>query len=119
LEQARDPLAFRTLGVADVDLFAPRLNFVFGEAILLGSVAVISLARLRPEFYGQPPEPEALERRAIIEALHELSHTLGLGHCPRAHCVMRFSNCIEHTDQKGFAFCERCAEVIHGALRAA
>ena len=100
-------------------MFAPRLNFVFGEAILLGSVAVISLTRLRPEFYGQAPDPDVFERRVLIEAVHELSHTLGLGHCPRVHCVMRFSNCVEHTDHKGFAFCERCAPAIHGALRAA
>src|SRR4030042_3086532 len=42
----------RVLGVADVDLFVPELNFVFGEAACPGKAALISLWRLRPEFYG-------------------------------------------------------------------
>ena len=119
LERARHASAVCSLGVADVDMYAPRLSFVFGEAILLGRVAVISLVRLRPEFYGGPPDPRVLERRAVIEAVHEISHTLGLQHCPSKHCVMRFSNCIEHSNHKGFAFCERCARAVKGLLLAA
>ena len=43
----------RVLGVVDVDLYVPGLNFVFGEAILNGRASVISLFRLKPEFYGE------------------------------------------------------------------
>lgn len=38
------------LGVTDVDLFVPELNFVFGEADILKGIAIISLKRLRQEF---------------------------------------------------------------------
>jgi predicted Zn-dependent protease len=40
------------LGVADVDLFVPRLNFVFGEGDPARGLAVFSLARLRPAHAG-------------------------------------------------------------------
>jgi len=43
----------RVLGVTEADLYVPSLNFVFGEAGRDGS-AIISLFRLRPEFYGEP-----------------------------------------------------------------
>src|SRR4051812_15110699 len=41
----------RILGVANVDLFAPGLSFVFGQADIGGGVAVVSLTRLYPAFY--------------------------------------------------------------------
>ncbi len=40
------------LGIVDVDLYVPKLNFVFGETDVAYGVCVISLVRLRQEFYG-------------------------------------------------------------------
>ena len=42
----------KILGVVGHDLYVPELNFVFGEAGR--KAAVISLTRLRQEFYGMP-----------------------------------------------------------------
>ncbi len=102
----------RLLGIADVDLYAPGLNFVFGQALMGGRDCVVSLARLRPSFYGLPPDEELFRRRAIKEAVHELGHTFGLEHCPDPSCVMRFSNSLAETDRKGSGFCPRCREEL-------
>jgi archaemetzincin len=37
----------KVVGIADVDLYVPRLNFVFGEADILSGTAIVSLYRLR------------------------------------------------------------------------
>ena len=98
----------RVLGMADVDIFAPGLNFVFGEADINGRKALISLQRLRQEFYGLPKNENIFRQRVLKEAVHELGHTYGLKHCPNPTCVMHFSNSLPDTDLKGWNFCPAC-----------
>jgi archaemetzincin len=98
----------RALGVTDVDLYVPELNFVFGEADVSAGTAVISLARLRQEFYGLRPNTRLFHERAVKEAIHELGHTCGLGHCRDPQCIMYFSDSLKDTDRKGPGFCALC-----------
>ncbi len=102
---ARDELL---LGVIDKDCYVPELNFVFGEADMLARIAVIALPRLRQEFYGLEPDKELFLLRSAKEAIHELGHTCGLGHCPDPRCIMHFSNSLRDTDVKEPRFCDAC-----------
>ncbi len=106
------PVCEIVLGVTEVDLYADRLNFVFGEAEVGGNRAIISLKRLRPEFYGEEPNKTILKIRALKEAMHEIGHVLGLLHCNDPKCVMHFSNSIVDTDIKDWRYCERCRAVL-------
>lgn len=108
--------ADHVLGVTGVDLFVPAMNFVFGEARCPGRAALISLFRLRPEFYGKPADKKLFHERALKEAIHELGHTLGLEHCQNSTCVMFFSNSIADTDRKQAKFCEDCHVLVHRVL---
>ncbi|MFX0097074.1 MAG: archaemetzincin family Zn-dependent metalloprotease [Candidatus Hodarchaeota archaeon] len=104
------------LGITNIDLYVPSLNFIFGLASHITRTSIISLCRLMPEFYYQPPNPTLLERRAIKEAVHELGHVLGAKHCSNSKCVMHFSNDITMTDEKEHEFCSRCRKIIDQAI---
>lgn len=106
------------LGITDVDLYVPQLNFVFGEANPRARVAVFSSVRLDPRSYGEPPDDPLLIRRSLTEAIHELGHVFGLEHCPDPNCVMWFSNTLSETDRKGTRFCSNCSRIL-GKTRAA
>src|SRR6201997_5956256 len=58
-----EPDSWRVLGLTSVDLYIPILTFVFGEAQIGGPCGVVSIHRLRQEFYGLPPNCEILRER--------------------------------------------------------
>lgn len=102
----------KILVVTSEDLYSQGLNFIFGQAQKPGKLALISLHRLRPEFWGDRKDPDLFLNRSVKEAVHELGHTFGLEHCEDVNCVMTFSNRIEHTDRKKMHFCEKCEEKL-------
>ena len=106
----------RILGITEVDLCTPVLTFVFGEAHLKGVSAVISLARLRQEFYQLPTNKTLLLHRAVKEAVHELGHTFGLVHCNDKQCVICFSPNVLSVDHKGHGFCPMCQQALANRL---
>jgi archaemetzincin len=109
LTKAEESFDGVVLGVTDVDLYTPGLNFVFGLANPGTGKAVISLKRLRTDAGKQ----KFLER-SVKEAVHELGHLLGLNHCSTPGCVMIFSNTLADTDDKGWYYCNGCRRFLTG-----
>jgi archaemetzincin len=96
------------LAITDFDLYKTSHRFVFGDADEAQSVAVVSVHRLRSDFYGEPSDFNMLFQRTLKECVHELGHTFGLKHCYNARCAMYYSNSIFETDNKMPHFCEIC-----------
>ncbi len=110
--QIRDSGPDRLLGLTDYDLFAPGLNFVFGEARLPGRVGIVSTNRLIP---SQTDAYHLLRQRIVKEITHEVGHMMGLVHCPNTVCVMHFSNGLSDTDIKSANLCSKCQSTLSKA----
>ncbi|TFF98997.1 MAG: archemetzincin [Promethearchaeota archaeon] len=109
---------YRILGVMDKDLYSRNLNFIFGIATSPRSLsskrsgaALISITRLRQEFYRKPKNKILFQKRVLKEGVHELGHTFGLGHCNN-YCIMTFSNHLGETDEKPLEFCKSCSKKL-------
>ncbi|HWS20077.1 MAG TPA: hypothetical protein VN239_05270 [Nitrososphaera sp.] len=98
----------KLLALCNFDAYSDGLNFVFGQVHMNGKVAAVYLPRLAQEYYGLENNENPLLQRVLKEAVHEIGHAFGLGHCPISRCVMHFSNSISDTDAKAKDFCEGC-----------
>lgn len=111
------PHHWRILAVTDVDLCTPIHTFVFGEAELGLSLAIVSDFRLKHlEDEILAPEGIYYERLAKV-ALHELAHTFSLYHCETPKCLMRFSHGLSQLDELDIFFCERCSFALRQSMR--
>ena len=98
----------KIVGITDLDLFIPVLSYIFGQAYLGGSAALISGYRLQNSRYGLPDDQQVYEQRLLKCILHELGHTFGLRHCLHPGCIMISSTYVEEMDQKTDRFCRDC-----------
>ncbi len=106
LAQRAPDRGVRAVGVADVDLFSPGLNFVFSSAQPKGRAVVMSVHDLR-----DPRESLSRERyRKIV--LRALGFTFGFETSLDRSCVMAFSNSLADLDAKGTAWCGNEPEAI-------
>jgi archaemetzincin len=108
---------FLLLGIVDEDIYWKRLNFAFGRArrssyVKRAGEALISITRLKEEFYNRPEKASLLHLRMLKEAIHELGHVFGLDHCTNK-CIMQFSNHLAKTDEKPPKFCDSCAKMVN------
>jgi archaemetzincin len=107
-KETRRTTKTKILAICDFDAYSDKLNFVFGEAYLDGSICAIYLPRLRQELYGLKADESLFCQRIVKEAVHELGHAFGLTHCESIKCVMHFSNSLSDTDIKRSHLCNVC-----------
>jgi len=104
--------ADKNIIITDVDIFIPIFTHVFGLGRLGGKLAVVSIHRLMPEFYGLPSDRDWLSQRIKKEIIHEFGHLVNLRHCNNYRCVMASSNTADDLDIKGEFFCDDCRLLI-------
>ena len=108
------------LGVAEVDLFIPDAPFVFSETDRGSRTAIVSIARMRPELSGRPPNNDLVRARARAEAVHAAGLLVGLSHCEDLRCVMFLALSAADVDRKGMSLCHECrAELVRLTAAAA
>lgn len=98
--------------LTDADIYSKEADFVFGSSDERKKIAIVSLARLKNEFYGLQSDNRLLASRAVKESVHEIGHSWGLSHCKNKRCVMYLSDRIEDIDKKSDSFCPACQRSV-------
>ncbi len=104
------PGSLGLFGLTSHDLYALRLNFVFGLALLTHRAGIYSVHR-----YGQ--EPKLLLRRTLKLAGHEIGHMFGLKHCVFYKCTMNGTNSLEEMARQPLHLCPVCHRKLQWNLR--
>ena len=100
-----------------INLFIPILTYVFGEALLDDSCAVMSLWRLVSNSDGTRAPLSLFYERAAKLAVHELAHTFNLSHCDQEDCVMRYLPDLETLDRQDLILCHYCKLFLEDRIR--
>ena len=95
------------LSLTEEDLYLPNQSFVFGQANSAGRTAIVSILRLRPEYYGLPEDTGLTRDRLFSVALHQIGHVLGLRNC-KNECVMQMAANVNEVDKRPSGFCPDC-----------
>lgn len=113
LNRIKKPPGDRIIAVADVDMYSPGYDFIYGEADVNAGTATLATKRLQFESNGSVSLAEVTRTRIVREALHEVGHLFGLIHCSRSDCVMRTCTCQEEVDAANGGFCPACLVKLH------
>jgi archaemetzincin len=100
----------KILGIADVDMYSPGYDFIYGEADIEAGVATLSINRLVSDKQAIQPALDLSLERIIREATHEVGHLFGLLHCSNSKCVMRTCTCLAEVDAANDGLCAVCAD---------
>ncbi|OQX91408.1 MAG: hypothetical protein B6D58_08200 [candidate division Zixibacteria bacterium 4484_95] len=96
------------LALTEEDLYTPNKNFVMGQANSVSHTAIVSIFRIKPEFYGLPEDEQLLRTRLLNVASHETGHMLGLKNCNNPECQMNEADTVTELDNRPDTFCTNC-----------
>lgn len=107
---ARVPEGEALLGVVGEDIYEPGMNFLFGISYEGRGSALLSIARVDEGERERRASAALRATRAAKLAVHEVGHSLGLGHCRTPRCVMSYSDHVAELDSESDRLCARCRE---------
>lgn len=96
------------LVITDVDIYSSGADFVLGVSDKSKLTGLISLERLRNEFYGQKPDNKIFLQRVMRQAAHEMGRAWGLSDCQDKKCAMHSSDKLEDITKNRILFCHDC-----------
>lgn len=116
LERIKSNVREKVIAVFEEDLYLPDEAYILGYADRLAGTAIVSLYRIRLEFYGLPEDESKVYPRLFKEAIHQVAHLFELSECRNPKCVNYFSQVMVDIDNKSDRFCDICRRNLTGVI---
>ena len=116
LERIKTNTREKVIAVIEEDLYLPDEAYILGYADCLAGTAIVSLFRIRMEFYGLPEDDAKVYPRLFKEAIHRAAHLFDLSECRNPRCVNYFSQMMLDIDTKSDKFCDICRRNLTGVV---
>jgi archaemetzincin len=105
----------RILGLTGVDISTAKGSIedwgILGLAKLGGKACIVSAFRCHKRSMERMPAPILLAEVAV----HEVGHTLGLGHCTERGCLMEDAGGLARTCDREFDICTNCRSKLRAS----
>lgn len=104
------------VGLLEEDIYLPDEAFIIGYSDTVLRTAVVSLFRIRQEFYGLPEDDKKVFSRLFKQSIFHLSPLFELPSCRNPRCINYYSQKMFDIDSKGEKFCDLCRRKISGKI---
>ncbi len=102
------------MGVCEEDIYLPDEESVMGHSDSVLGTAVVSLQKIRQEFYGLPEDEMKVYNRMFKQAVHQMAHLFNVSSCRNSKCINYYSQEMFDIDDKGEKFCDICKRQLSG-----
>ncbi len=106
----------QVIGITNVDIYAPKFDYLFSITNTDTKIAVISVVRMKPVYYKMYQDETVYWLRVLKEAIHAAGRIYGIDHCFRQECVMHSSKTILNIDIKADRLCGDCRRLLQALL---
>lgn len=104
------------IGVTEADLYDGDNNYLFGSARTGGKMGVVSYARYRADFYGEPPDLARLTQRMHKQLLSTIGFALGVPRPTDPTSARSYPASLPEHDAKSEYMSEACIAGFERAL---
>ncbi|MCX6826093.1 MAG: archaemetzincin [candidate division Zixibacteria bacterium] len=108
LERTKTSPRELVLGACEEDIYLPDEPYIIGYSDTSSGTAIVSLYRIRQEFYGLPEDEMKIYSRLFKQSIHQLAHLMDMTSCRNPRCVNYYSQDMMDIDNKGERFCDIC-----------
>jgi archaemetzincin len=96
------------LGICEEDIYLPDEPFILGHSDAVLGTSLVSLFRIRQEFYGLPEDEMKVYGRLFKQSVHHLAHLFNISSCRNPKCINYYSQDMFDIDNKSEKFCDIC-----------
>lgn len=104
----------QVIAVCEEDIYLPDEAYVITHYDSVSGTAIISLNKIRQEFYGLPEDDKKIYSRLYKLAVQQMAYLNGAAGCRNPKCIHYFSMNMMDIDNRGTKLCDICRRQLGG-----